>query len=79
MREGDFHPIQHDPTVMSISVNELLNGCNGFLRIKTGFLVQPLHRHCTVSTLGTAKIGKWFRMRASRVRFLISHDLCPDW
>ena len=28
MREGVFHPLQHDPTVMSMSVNELLNGCN---------------------------------------------------
>jgi hypothetical protein len=35
MREGDFHPIQHDLTVMSISIKELLDGCNGFLLDQT--------------------------------------------
>lgn len=47
MREGDFHPIQHDPTVMSMSVNELLNGCNRILLDQTQKNCTSMHRQCT--------------------------------
>ena len=47
MREGDFHPIQHDPTVMRMSIKKLLDGCNWILLGFDGAIGSSLHRHCT--------------------------------
>jgi hypothetical protein len=55
MREGDFHPTQHDPTVMSISVNELLSGCNRILLDQTQKNCTSLHRQCTAISISSTK------------------------
>ena len=47
MREGDFYPIQHDPTVMGMSIKDLFDGCNWILLIFDGAIGSSLHRHCT--------------------------------
>jgi hypothetical protein len=48
MKEGDFHPIQHDPTVMK----DVFDGCNWILSNQT-------HKSCTLLHRNSLSIALW--------------------
>ncbi len=70
MREEEFHPIQHDPTVMSISANELLTGCNRILLVRKG----------TLGNLSAPLLHRVLFLRlVTFVRFFIRESVKSQW